>query len=136
MLAAVPLIAGSNLVAKVVAGRDRPEVVVFWQSLLAMLLFTPAGIWLWQTPTATQFVWFVAAAVLGTLGYLLITSAMRLLEITALQPITFLGIVWAAGFDWFLFGKTADLWTFIGAGIVIASTTYIAHREAKLASLA
>ena len=44
MMLAVPLIAGSNLVAKVVSGRDKPAVVVFWQSVVGALFFTPLAI--------------------------------------------------------------------------------------------
>lgn len=54
MLASVPLIAGSNLVAKVVAARDTPVQVVLWQSVFAMAWFTPVGIWLWQPVSASH----------------------------------------------------------------------------------
>lgn len=130
MLAAVPLMAGSNLVAKVVAGRDQPAVVVFWQSVVGAVCFTPLGIWFWQTPTAAQFGLFLCAGFFGTIGYFLITWAYRLIDISALQSITFLGIVWAALMDVAVWGKTSDVWTFVGAAIIVASTTYIAHREA------
>jgi drug/metabolite transporter (DMT)-like permease len=30
-----------------------------------------------------------------------------------------------------LWGKTSDVWTFAGAAIIVAATTYIAHREAR-----
>ena len=113
MLGAVPLIAGSNLVAKAVSGRDRPALVVFW-----------------QTPTLTQLLLFLAAGFFGTMGYFFITWAYRLLDISALQPITFLGIVWAALMDVTVWGKTSDIWTFVGAAIIVAATSYIAHREA------
>ncbi len=130
MMCAVPLIAGSNLVAKVVSGRDRPEVVVLWQSIVGALCFTPLGLWYWQTPTPEQLLLFLAAGFFGTLGYFFITWAYRLLDISALQPITFLGIVWAALMDVAVWGKTSDIWTFVGAAIIVAATTYIAHREA------
>lgn len=132
MLAAVPLIAGSNLVAKVVAGRDRPEVVVLWQSIVGAICFTPLGIWFWQTPTWAQLGLFVSAGFFGTMGYFFITWAYRLLDISALQPITFLAIVWAALMDVAVWGKTSDIWTFVGAAIIVAATSYIAHREARL----
>lgn len=130
MMCAVPLIAGSNLVAKVVSGRDRPEVVVLWQSIVGALCFTPLGLWYWQTPMPEQLLLFLAAGFFGTLGYFFITWAYRLLDISALQPITFLGIVWAALMDVAVWGKTSDIWTFVGAAIIVAATTYIAHREA------
>ena len=131
MLMAVPLIAGSNLVAKVVSGRDRPEVVVLWQSVVGAVCFTPLGIWFWQTPTTDQLLLFLASGFFGTMGYFFITWAYRLLDISALQPITFLGIVWAALMDVAVWGKTSDVWTFVGAAIIVAATTYIAHREAS-----
>ena len=133
MLAAVPLIAGSNLVAKVVAGRDRPAVVVLWQSIVGAICFAPFGLWQWQTPTAWQLLLFLSSGFFGTIGYFFITWAYRLLDISALQSITFLGIVWAALMDVALWGKTADVWTFVGAAIIVSSTSYIAHREARLA---
>ena len=130
MLAAVPLIAGSNLVAKVVSGRDKPAVVVLWQSVVGALCFTPFGLWFWQTPTLPQLALFLSAGFFGTMGYFFITWAYRLLDISALQSITFLAIVWAALMDVAVWGKTADVWTFVGAAIIVAATTYIAHREA------
>ena len=130
MLAAIPLIAGSNLVAKAVSGRDLPALVVFWQTVIAALCFTPFGLWFWQTPTLAQLGLFAAAGVFGTLGYFFITWSYRLLEISALQPVSYIGIVWAALMDVAVWGKTSDLWTFVGAAIIVAATSTIAHREA------
>ena len=136
MLAAVPLIAGSNLVAKVVSGRDKPAVVVLWQSVVGALCFTPFGLWFWQTPTLPQLALFLSAGFFGTMGYFFITWAYRLLDISALQSITFLAIVWAALMDVAVWGKTSDIWTFVGAAIIVASTTFIAHRESRAGAVA
>lgn len=130
MLAAVPLIAGSNLVAKAVSSREKPALVVFWQTVVAALCFTPFGLWYWQNPTGMQLLLFASAGIFGTLGYFFITWSYRLLDISALQPVSFIGIIWAALMDVLVWGKTSDLWTFVGAAIIVASTTYIAHREA------
>jgi drug/metabolite transporter (DMT)-like permease len=34
---------------------------------------------------------------------------------------------------WFVFGELPDLWTWIGAAVIVAASTYIAHREATVA---
>jgi drug/metabolite transporter (DMT)-like permease len=136
MLASAPLIAGSNLVAKVVAGRDTPAQIVFWQSVLAAVLFTPLGLWLWQAPNVAQLGLAFLAGFFGTAAYFLTTWAYRLLDISALQPLAFLGIVWASLLDLLVFGRTADAWTFAGAAIIVAATTAIAHREASRARAA
>jgi drug/metabolite transporter (DMT)-like permease len=133
MLASVPVIAASNLVAKKLTGRDRPEVVVFWQSVLACLCFLPFAVIYWQTPSWAQLGWVVLAGAFGQLGYLLMTNAYRLADISAVQPTFFLGLIWAALFDLALFGRSADLATFVGAAVIVASTSFIAHREAQAA---
>ena len=131
MLGAVPLIACSNLVAKVAAGRDTPVQVVFWQTVLATILFAPFGLWYWQEPSAAQWALALGAGLFGTLGYFFITWAFRLLDISAVQPLAFLSIVWASLFDIVFFGKTADPWTYVGAAIVVAASTAIVHSEAR-----
>jgi drug/metabolite transporter (DMT)-like permease len=35
---------------------------------------------------------------------------------------------------YFLFGESADIWTWIGAGVIAAAATYITRREAKMES--
>ena len=62
---------------------------------------------------------FLASGFFGTMGYFFITWSYRLLDISALQSITFLGIVWAALSDVALWGKTSDGWTFVGAAIIV-----------------
>ena len=129
MLACVPLTASSNLVAKVISAHEKPEVIVFWQSTLAVVFFAPLGLWDFRMPTLEQFGWLAVAGITGTMGYFLMTWAFRIADISSVQTVGFLGIVWATLFDLAVFGQTADLWTFIGAGVIVAATSYIAHRE-------
>lgn len=136
MLASVPLIAGSNLVAKVVAGRDTPVQVVFWQSTLASLLFAPFGLWLWQPVDAALAGLALLAGLFGTVAYFFLTWSFRLLDISAVQPLMFLGIVWASLADLFIFGNTADAWTYIGAAVVVAASTMLVGGEARRAKSA
>jgi drug/metabolite transporter (DMT)-like permease len=110
-----------------------PAVVVLWQSIVGAISFAPFGLWQWQMPTGWQLLLFLSSGFFGTIGYFFITWAYRLLDISALQSITFLGIVWAALMDVALWGKTSDVWTFVGAAIIVSATSYIAHREAQLA---
>lgn len=131
MLMAVPLLAGAHLIAKAAVNRDRPSVVVLWQSIIGALFFAPLGLWLWQTPTLPQLGLFLAAGSFGTVGYFFIIWAYRLLDISALQPIAFVAIVWAAVMDIAVWGKTSDVWTFVGAIIIVAATTYVAYRETR-----
>ena len=78
-----------------------------------------------------ETIWLIAVAGLATLGHLTMTQAFRLAEVTALQPITFLQLVWATILGFYIFGEEPDLWTWVGGGIIVVSASYIAHREAR-----
>jgi drug/metabolite transporter (DMT)-like permease len=57
-------------------------------------LFHNSG-YAWQTPTGPQLLLFLSAGLFGTLGYFFITWSYRLLDISAMQPVTSLAIAWA-----------------------------------------
>ena len=60
------------------------------------------------------------------------TRALRLGEVSALTPISFLQLPLVTLFGWLLFNESVDRWTVIGAAIILAANAYIAHREAVL----
>ncbi len=53
-------------------------------------------------------------------------------EITVTQPGSFLQLVWASLLGLYAFGEQPDLWTWIGAAIIVGSATYIARRAAVM----
>jgi len=87
-------------------------------------------VWVW--PTGMAWVWLAATGLFGTVGQLLWTRALRLGEVSALTPISFMQLPLVAVLGWLLFGETLDRWTVIGAGIILGANAYIAHREAVL----
>jgi drug/metabolite transporter (DMT)-like permease len=107
--------------------------IVFWTTLLWVLMSAPFAIWKWDWPHGITWLWVVLAGVLGTVGHMLWTRALKLGEVTALMPISFmqLPLVALAGFLWF--GEILDRWTVVGAAIIVGTNVYITHREAELA---
>ena len=86
----------------------------------------------WEWPQGITWVWVIAAGVLGTGGHMLWTRALKLGEVSALTPISFMQLPVVALFGWLLFDETLDAWTLAGAGIIFGANAYIAHREAVL----
>ncbi len=74
----------------------------------------------------------ILSALLATLGHLCMMQALRLTEITITQPITFLQLVWASAIGFLIFEEEPATTTWIGGAIIVASATYIAHRESRL----
>jgi drug/metabolite transporter (DMT)-like permease len=107
--------------------------IVFWTTFLWVLMSAPPAIAVWTWPQGRTWLWVVLAGLLGTGGHMLWTRALKLGEVTALMPISFmqLPLVAVAGYLWF--GEVLDRWTVLGAAIIVGTNVYITHREADLA---
>ena len=96
---------------------------------LVTLALLPPALMVWRAPTAQELLLLAATAVTATAGHYTLTRAMRLAELTLLQPFSFLQLVWASLLGLLAFGEVPDLWTWVGGAIIVAAATYIAHRE-------
>lgn len=108
------------------------RIVVFTTSLWVPMSLLPAlAVWRW--PEGIAWVWVVAAGFLGTGGHMLWTRALKLGDVSALTPISFMQLPLVAAAGWLLFQEPVDRWTATGAAIIFIANAYIAHREARLA---
>lgn len=131
-LASSALSASSAISIKFLSRTEPPDAIVIWMVLIMtpMSLFPALPVWQWPDPG----IWALAVAIggFGTLGHMCLTRAFRLADVSALQPLNFLQLPIVVLLAWLLFAETIDLWTAVGAGIIFASTIYIARREARL----
>lgn len=129
-LASTPLFSASNLMAKSLSTTDRADTIVIYQSIFIVLCAAPFAIWHWQPLTWSHVGWFLLAGFFGTAGHLIMQQGYRVAEISALQPIGFLSLIWNTVFGFLLFSQQPGVWTFVGAAVIFASALYISHREA------
>ncbi|WP_319936767.1 DMT family transporter [Thermohalobaculum sediminis] len=132
-LAAAPLFACSFLIAKGLTRDQSPGVIVGMLSLGCTLTLLPGAIMVWRPPTLDEIAWLTLCAAVATAGHYTLTRAFRAAPLTVTQPIGFLQLVWAAILGIVLFGEALDPFVLVGGGIVVASVTYISHREAQAA---
>jgi drug/metabolite transporter (DMT)-like permease len=135
-ITAAPLFAISFLISKKLTERESSMAIVAALSVFVTLTLLPGALLVWRTPTMEEIVWLTLTAVCATAGHFTLTQAFRAADITALQPVLFLQLVWATLLGLIVFGEQPDLWTWVGAGIIVASATYIAHREAVISGKA
>ncbi|MEN5425453.1 DMT family transporter [Stenotrophomonas pennii] len=112
---------------------DSADTVVFYTYVFWVPLSLIPALFVWQWPAGIAWLWLALTGVLGTLGQLLWTRALRLGEVSALTPISFMQLPLVSVMAWLLFGEALDRWTVIGALVILGSNAYIAHREAVLA---
>jgi drug/metabolite transporter (DMT)-like permease len=111
---------------------DSANTIVFYTYLFWVPLSLLPALFVWQWPQGMIWLWLVCIGVFGTGGQLLWTRALRIGEVSALTPISFMQLPVVAIAGYLLFGETISRWTVAGAAIIFAANAYIAHREVQL----
>ncbi len=105
--------------------------------LITTMLWVPMSLLpaltVWEWPQGIVWLWVIAAGIFGTSGHMLWTRALKLGDVSALTPISFMQLPLVAIAGWLLFQEPLDRWTALGAGVIFVANAYIAHREAQLA---
>jgi drug/metabolite transporter (DMT)-like permease len=133
------LIIGSSLLwglaiidIKILGRTETTLTITAYVTVLMIPLTLVPALSVWQTPPAGMWPWLIFIGVIGTLGQIVVTDALKLADMTVLMPLDFLKLVWATAFGIVLFAEVPDLFTWLGAAIVFGSSVYIAWRESKV----
>lgn len=92
---------------------------------LVLLLVTGGA----AMPDATLAVQLIAALIFALVAYYAVTAAMRVGDIPAVTPFRYTRLVFALTLAYVVFGERPDMWTLVGAAIVIATGLYTLWRE-------
>ncbi|QDC08275.1 DMT family transporter [Oceanicola sp. D3] len=121
---------GSIVVRKI--GRDERNVVIMLYPMMANFIVMALAMPFFYEP--------MPALDLGALGVIaafafvatgIMIVAYKVGEAVIVAPMHYSQIIWAVIFGYFLFDETIDLWTSVGAAIIIASGLYIVLREGR-----
>ncbi|MEM1298627.1 MAG: DMT family transporter [Pseudomonadota bacterium] len=132
-LMAAPLFACSFLLAKSFTRGADPGLIVAMLSVFCTLTLLPAAVLQWRDPTWEELGWLTLTAAFATAGHYTLTRAYKAAPITVTQPVQFLQLVWASLLGIWAFGEAVDPFVLLGGAIIIASATYISHREMVVA---
>lgn len=131
-LAAAVLSGIVSIQIKQLSRTEPADRIVLYTTLLWVPMSLLPALTVWEWPRGIAWLWVIAAGFLGTGGHMLWTRALKLGDVSALTPISFMQLPIVAIAGWLLFQEPVDRWTAIGAGVIFAANAYIAHREARL----
>jgi len=120
-----------NIVTRKVGGRDRAETSLFYVGFVGALAAAAPLPFLWKTPHGVQWLLLAWMGLAGTIGHFMLIQAHRLAPASALAPFMYTQIVWMIAVGYLFFGDVPDLWTLVGAAIVVASGLFVFAGEAR-----
>ena len=98
--------------------------------LLAGLATAPFTEWVYPKPA--DLVKFAISGALLAVAHTLMIEAFRRGEATLVAPFKYSSLLWATLFGFLMFGELPDLWTIVGAAIIVLAGLYVFRREAQL----
>jgi drug/metabolite transporter (DMT)-like permease len=83
------------------------------------------------TPEPFTLAILVVMGLLGGVGQLLLTQALKVAPVAAVAPFDYTQLIWATGFGFLIWGDLPRPATIAGALVVAASGVYILYRETR-----
>lgn len=113
-------------------GRTEPGPrIVFYFTLAGALVGLASLPFGWVLTDAPTFGVLVLGGLIGGVGQLLLTQALRLAPIGAVAPFDYIQLVWASLLGFLIWGERLRPETVAGAAVVAASGLYIVYRETR-----
>ncbi len=118
-----------QLSTRALSSQDPVLTTLFYSALLgaiAMSFIAPID---YKAPEPMAWVLMAASGAFGTLGHFSMIKAFTQAEAAKVAPFTYSNLIWASIIGFALFGTLPDVWTYVGALVIVMSGLYIAHRE-------
>lgn len=130
VLLSISCTAGSRLLTKHLTQSEPSAVLGAWMALLQVPITFVLAIPFWSWPNPIQLAMMIAVGLLVGGAHYTLTVAYQRADVGAMEPFNFVRLVIAAMIGYFFFAENPDAWTWAGGVVIVASTTYVAHREA------
>lgn len=126
-----------QILTRRVADHDDYRVTSVYTIVVALVVSSAAVPFFWETPIGwIDWLIFGGLGILGGLGHLFIVKAYTHARASVVGPFDYGQLIGVTIVGYLVFSEFPDLWTWIGAGIVISSGVYVAHRERRANALA
>ena len=134
--ALVPLFAALTfavyaLLTRYVGRKDAASVSFFWTGTLGAAAMTLVGVWFWEPMLAADWVWMGCLCCTGVAGHWLMIRAYEVAEASAIQPFSYLQLVFVSLIGVTVFDEVVEPNVIIGAGIVVAAGLFTLFRARK-----
>ena len=115
---------------RILGERENTTTILFYTLLGFALLLAIPQFWMWQAPSAEQYLLIFGVAVFGVTAQFSVTKAYAVASPSLIAPFEYTALIWSAILGYWLWNDVPDALAIVGALLIIGSGVYIIHREA------
>lgn len=108
---------------------EKGPTIVFYFTLAGTVLGLSFSMFNWVTPDPATLAVLVFGGLVGGVGQLFLTEAIRVAPVGVVAPFDYTQLIWATILGFLIWGELPQPVTLAGAAVVAASGLYILHRE-------
>jgi len=128
------------ILTRKMSGQERTMVTMAYASIVGFAILCMLVPFVWVVPTWHDLLFGTIIGLTSTAGQWIVVLAFRYADASVLAPFSYIQLLWVTLLGFLIFGEVPDIWTVVGAGFIVASGLYTAHRErirhSQLAALA
>lgn len=127
---AATLFALRQIVSRSLSATDRTETTVAYTAFVSILILTIPLPFFWTWPaTGLEITLLIGIAVIAAVAELMVIKALEVAQAAVVAPLHYSLMIWSTAYGFLVFGQLPDLWTWIGAMIIVSTGLYTLHRE-------
>ena len=119
-LAAALGFAVSVTMVKSLTRTDSAVAIIFWMLVVQSVAGFFPSIYVWTWPSAWAWGWTVVIAICGTFSHYCMARAMLYADATVVIPMDFLRVPLSAAAGWLIYSERLDMFTVLGASLILA----------------
>lgn len=136
VLASAVLAGLAILLIKRLSTTESSVSVTIYTGLASTPLALVVALPYWQMPNLEQLAWMALIGGLGSIAQVSMVRGLALADATAVLPLDFTKLIWAAVLGYLMFAEVPEVATWIGGTIIFAAAIYVVLSERRQAASA
>ena len=121
--------ASTLIMTRMMSGRELAVTTMTYSAIAGVVILSLLVPFVWVAPAWHEVLLGILIGVASTAGQWVVVLAFRYADASVLAPFSYTQLLWVSILGFLIFGEVPDLWTVVGAAVIVASGLYTAHRE-------